>query len=517
MADGGGAGRIKTVAAMMAITLAGKTLGLFRDSMIGSHYGTASVEGAAFNVALMLPRNFFDVLFASAITASFIPVFNGMLVKEGREKAFALSHRFVSLILVATTAATALLILAARPVMTLYAGSLAPEIIPLATELVRYMFPIIILSGLAFSLTGVLQSLGQFNIPAAMGLVSNGVILIYFIFFMERAGVRGLTAAILLGWAAQFLIQVPFLLKNKYGFRFRPPKPRELIGDEHFRQIGKLTLPVLVVAWVMPVNQIANANAALRDVTGIQAQNAVILANQLYMVITGVIVLSISNFIFPRLSRQSAENDGRGFGATLNQTVRAVFFLLAPVSVALMCLSEPLVRLYLERGNFDAQSTALTSRALFYFAIGIPGYGLTAALSHGFYAAGKGRAPLLIGICAMLCNFILGLVLVRFLGTGGPALASSVSVTVSAAAMLVILNGYNNEILDKKLLSDVMKMVLAGLVMAPVVLASKGFILNALADGLPERFAAVVLPALLGAAAYILIIYKDLKKCVKSL
>jgi len=58
---------------------------------------------------------------------------------------------------------------------------------------------------------------------------------------------------------------------------------------------------------------------------------------------------------------------------------------------------------------------------------------------------------------------------------------------------------------------------LAGLVMAPVLLASKGFILNALADGLRERFAAVVLPALLGAAAYILIIYKDLKKCVKSL
>ena len=73
--------RLKTIGMMMAITLLGKILGLVRDMLMGHNFATG-MEIAAFQVASRIPRTFFDVVFASAISASFIPIFNNRLEKQ---------------------------------------------------------------------------------------------------------------------------------------------------------------------------------------------------------------------------------------------------------------------------------------------------------------------------------------------------------------------------------------------------------------------------------------------------
>ena len=70
---------------VMAITLLGKVLGLFRDHLMAVHYGTTGMEAKAFYIASRIPRVFFDVVFASAIAACFIPVFSEYLTRKGRE------------------------------------------------------------------------------------------------------------------------------------------------------------------------------------------------------------------------------------------------------------------------------------------------------------------------------------------------------------------------------------------------------------------------------------------------
>ena len=57
----------KTISVVMAITLIGKVLGLFRDRLMAVHYGTVGIEAKAFYIASRIPRVFFDVVFASAI------------------------------------------------------------------------------------------------------------------------------------------------------------------------------------------------------------------------------------------------------------------------------------------------------------------------------------------------------------------------------------------------------------------------------------------------------------------
>ena len=73
---------VKTVSFMMLITLFGKILGMVREQLLAANYGT-DMQAAAFLLASRIPRTFFDVIFASAISASFIPVFVEYLQKNG--------------------------------------------------------------------------------------------------------------------------------------------------------------------------------------------------------------------------------------------------------------------------------------------------------------------------------------------------------------------------------------------------------------------------------------------------
>lgn len=72
---------VKAVSFMMIITLVGKILGLIRDQLLAGNY-SVGMEASAFLTASRIPRIFFDVVFASAISASFIPVFNEYMKKR---------------------------------------------------------------------------------------------------------------------------------------------------------------------------------------------------------------------------------------------------------------------------------------------------------------------------------------------------------------------------------------------------------------------------------------------------
>ena len=81
--------------------------------------------------------------------------------------------------------------------------------------------------------------------PAALSVVSNGVLILYYIFFNEKFGILGLTAAFLIGWAMQAVIQIPSLWKKGYHYH-----PDFHFKDEGLRKIGKLMLPVMQITCI---------------------------------------------------------------------------------------------------------------------------------------------------------------------------------------------------------------------------------------------------------------------------
>ena len=116
----------------MAITLLGKVLGLYRDRLMAVHYGTTGMEAKAFYIASRIPRVFFDVVFASAIAACFIPVFSEYLTRDGKKAAYKFGNNFLSVMTLLTAVLTVLGIFFAQPLVTLFADGYDQETAALA-------------------------------------------------------------------------------------------------------------------------------------------------------------------------------------------------------------------------------------------------------------------------------------------------------------------------------------------------------------------------------------------------
>jgi len=479
------------VSLVILITLLGRIMGLGRGILFASALGTG-IEADALFAASMLPRLFFDVIFASAVAASFIPVYTEILEHEGRTAADKLASSFFTIVGLAAATLTVLgMVFAAQLVGFMDVDQAASR---LTAHLLAIIFPSLFFTGLAFSMVGVLNSLGQFNIPAAMSIASNGVVIIYFLFFFQRFGVYGAAVAFTIGWGAQAVMQVPSLVKR--GFRYRP-------GFRHpgLRKIGTLMLPVMASTWAAPLNMLILLGFASALPGGIASLNY---ANDLFIMIAGLFVLSVTNVILPEMSKFSASGDRQALCGVVREATQTLLFFLIPMAIGLMILATPLIQLLYERQQFDAHSTELTASALAFMSLGMVGYGIQNVLLRAFYAEKRGQMPLIAGLVSVAANVALCWLLVDAMGVAGLALASAVSLIL----MALVLIPAAHQMLDGGLVSggivlEIGKMICAALVMGVAVWFVRELLTGTLSGGnLVMRLLLVGIPTAIGVTIY---------------
>lgn len=480
---------------VMVVTLIGKVLGLYRDRLLAVHYSTG-MEANAFFTASRIPRVFFDAVFASAIAACFIPVFSEYLEKKGKKEAFRFAGNFITVITFLTGALTVLGMLFPQPLVALFADYADPATTALAVSLTRVMFPTVLFSGLAFSLVGVLQAQDHFTAPALMSAVSNLVIILYFFLLDAQLGIYGLAGAYLLGWLLQGLIQIPPLRKLDYRWQ-----PSLSFGSEGMKKVFALMGPVMVSTWVQPINLVINSRFGSRLYGG-AGVSALEYSTNLYLVIAGTFILSITNVIFPRLSRLTAGGQEGQFRDTIRQTVHSCLFFVLPMMAGLMVVARPLISFIYGGGEFDEFAAHITSTALVWVSLGMAGYAVQNILSRACFARQDGRTPLIAGAISIAVNLVLCALLVERLEVAGLALASAVSSTVYALLLMLPMERRGEGILDRGMVVDLIKMGAAAALMG----LCAHLVLSLLAPMLPAnklgQLVSLALCALVGAALY---------------
>lgn len=452
-----------TVSAVMLLTLLGKAMGLWRDRLLAISYGTG-MEANAFYTASRIPRVFFDAIFASAIALCLIPVFGKLLSQEGEKKAYDFASNFISVMGVITALLSLLGMVFAPEMVEIFAVGYDMETKALAISLTRMLFPTVFFTGLAFSFVGILQGRERFFIPALLSTVSNGIIIAYFYLGNAVYGIYGLGVAYLLGWAFQALIQVPTL--KQLQFRYRPnfsPKTPEM------KQVFALMAPVMISTWVQPINLTVSSRFA-STLHGGSGVSILEISNNLYLIIAGVFILSITNVIFPRLTTLNAQGAEGAFQETLKETLHISLFFTLPMSAGLVALAQPLVALCYGGGAFGTEEIALTAQALRWVSLGMAGYGVQNIISRGFFAQEDGKTPLVAGLCSIACNLLLCNLWVGTWAVEGLALASALSSTLYGLIMLWALHRRGGGILTPSFCLDVGKMCLCTLAMFALTL-----------------------------------------------
>ncbi len=457
---------MKSAVFMVIATVMAKALGLIRDMLIAQNYG-GNDFGVAFEAASRLPILLFDFVIGGVVTAAFIPIFNELLVKEGREKAFRFTDTYITVILLICIIISLLGVAFAPFLVDVMIPGVDAHVKSVATELTRIMFPMVIFTGLAFAFVGVLLSLGEFKIPAIISLVSNGVIVIYLFTVNRLFGVVGLALSMVFGWLVQAIVQVPKLTSLGYRYRFRFE-----FKSPYIKQALLGAVPILLATWTGPICSLINTRFS-SGIEGGRAVAALGYANRFYTILIGVFSYVATNLLFPYIAKASAKGEKEEANKLMLSSVRILMLIIIPIMGGIIILAEPLIRVLYERGEFTLRDTQLTAAALVFYTVGMVFAAANEVFTKTFFARKRFFVPMFASIFACGVNFVLVIWLRDLLGIGGVALSSGIAVAIGCIFNYIALLRSDKRLFGTKDLLNIVKMlVAAGLMSAAVYFVS---------------------------------------------
>jgi putative peptidoglycan lipid II flippase len=183
----------------------------------------------------------------------------------------------------------------------------------------------------------------------------------------------------------------------------------------------------------------------------------------------GLLAVSIATTFLPDLARLAANSDHTAFANRISRGITLTALFTIPASFGLFVLSKPIIGLVLQHGNFSAQATLNTARALSGLALGLTGFSVYLFVLRGFYAQHNTRTPFFINLIENAINIVLAIVLVDRYDVLGLGIAFSVAYVISAGIATVVLASKNQSMRLSGLAIDVLRIIVAGAVMAVAV------------------------------------------------
>jgi putative peptidoglycan lipid II flippase len=414
-----------------AATGLSRVLGLLREIVAANYFGARGSINA-FTVAFQIPNLVRALVADAALSSAFIPVFGELLEKGDKVRAWRVASTVFWLFLLVGAAVTALFMLAAPLLMPL----LTDAYDDLTVTLSQILFPIVVLIGLFGIVTGILNSYGQFTIPAITPVFWNLAIIVGLVVGVPRADTESgklyvYAGSIVVGTLIQLLLPLPWLRGLDGRLRLALD-----LRDPAVKQVFKLMLPVMLGLGLINVNAVIGTIVAAKLIDPTIAPNAIDKAFRIYMLPQGMFSVAVATVLYPSLTRLAARGDLTGFRNTVTAGLRQINFLLLPAATVSIVLAEPLVRLVYERGAFDPDETTVVAQCLAAFSIGLAFNGMMLMLNRGFFSLQGPWPPTAIALVIVVLNTALYFALYP-VGAWGVPLAIALA-NIAGVAMLAV-------------------------------------------------------------------------------
>ncbi|HEX5594316.1 MAG TPA: murein biosynthesis integral membrane protein MurJ [Solirubrobacterales bacterium] len=464
-APGRQAGRIARSTAFFSIaTAASRVAGLAREVVAAGYYGISGPM-SAFTIAFQVP-NLIRALFAdAALQPAFVPVFTELIGKKAYKEAFRLASTMLLLVTMVLGAITALFVLLAPVVMPLFAPGFEGEILDLTVSLSQVLFPILVLLGISGIVVGILNSYDRFGAFAISPLFWNlSIILVLVVLeplFSGQDRIYAYAIGILVGTLIQLLIPAWDLRHTPYRFSFsfdwRHPGVRRVL---------LLMLPVTISLGLINFNLLINS--FFGSLVSDEAPAAIDKAFRIYQLPQGIFSVAIATVLFPTLARFANAGEIENLRATMANGMRQILFVLVPAAAAILALSDPMIRLIYQRGEFDPAETAVVATALFWFAFSLPTNGLYLLQTRTFFSLQKPWQATALATIDLVVSALAALALYEPFGVGGIVAGTGIGTTVAVIAQAVILRRRFGGLELRRLLSTGARITIAAAALAGV-------------------------------------------------
>lgn len=388
--------------------LLSRLAGMVRDRIFGHYFGLSAFADA-FRVAIRIPNTLQNLFGEGVLSASFIPVYAGLLARGEAEEAgrvagaiFAILSLFTSVLVVAGVLATPL-------VIGFIATGLDPARRALAIPLVRIFFPGAGLLVMSAWCLGILNSHRKFFLSYSAPVLWNLIMIGALVGFGPRTSLDRLSIVVawasVAGSAAQFLVQLPLVLRLVPGLRIG-----FAFGLENVRIVLRNFVPVFVSRGVVQIS--ALVDLWLASFLPYGAIAALSNAQALYLLPVSLFGMSVSASELPEMSR--AMGGDREVAEFLVKRLvgglRRIALLVIPSAVAFIVLGDLVAGAIYQTGKFTAVDTRFVWTILAGSGVGLLASTQGRLYSSAFYALKDTRTPLRFALIRVTLTTILGYV-----------------------------------------------------------------------------------------------------------
>jgi len=440
---------------------------LLREILIANFFGATRITDAYASVVAI---NFkWSTILSVLLYITLIPVLIKYKHREIENSDYVLFNTVTLILLFITSIMSLIIFIGADVLIKFIAPGFDFETHKLAVFLLRLTSPILILYTLSMLLRIYNTSKGRYRVAILTDLASALIILGGILCLVHLWGIRGVGISFLLGAGFSSLSQLPWILRERIHL-FRK------INFTHpgLREIFALILPLIFAILIFEITTFVTYRLASTLFEGcIAVLNYGFTINQFFV---GLIEAGMLGIIFPKLSESLAQENKGDFKNLVTMYLKIIFLVIIPISVFIILLRKEIITLLFQRGRFDMESTTLTSLSLLAYSVGLFAWAIDMLFFRVIYLLRKIKFLLFSIIFRAVVNIILCLVLIRYLGFIGLALAFSIASIVNFLISITFLNRLFNGLLNIEIIKTISKIIASSFFIFVFILVLNNFV-----------------------------------------
>jgi len=406
----------RAAASVAAAGILVKVIATFKEIAVAGVYGRSDAMDA-FLAAALIPSLLINLI-SESMNQALVPTLIRVREQEGHERAQELLSSSMLWMCVLLTAASAAMALAARGFFPLIASHFAPDKLALSIRLFYALLPVVLITGIATNCTAVLNTFDRFAMPALAPVTVSVAIIAGALLLGGRLGIWAMVYSMLAGSLIHAAVVAGMMDAHGYRFRLRWYGMTEA-AREVVQQYGPVLLSGVVASGGLIVDQSMAAMLPAGSVS------ALVYANRFVSVVITLLAGAVSTAVVPYFSSMIAHRDWAGCRHTLRTWARLTALVSAPIAVLLIAGAHLLIAMTLQHGAFGPADTVVVTRVLAMYAIQIPFFVCSRVFYRFIVAMRRTDLVFYCGAINLGLDVILNLILMRWMGVAGIALATS--------------------------------------------------------------------------------------------
>ena len=375
-----------------------------------------------------------------------------------------------------------------------------PGTFSLTVKLTQIMFIYLLCMALAAQLSGVLNTVKIFGMPAAAPIFLNLLFLVGLLIVVPILGWKKdpVGCAVVVSWCVfgAGFVQLAALLITcwRKGLPIRLCRPRM---SPRIKKLFLLMGPGVIAAGIQQINLLIGGIIASFQEGAI---SFLYFSERIYQLPLGMIGIALGVVLLPEVTRRLRGGDQAGAVSSMNRGIELALLITLPAAVAMIVMPTSIISALFERNAFTAEDTRQTAMALAGFALGLPGYVLIKVLQPGYFAREDTRRPMQMAGITVAVNIAVSLLLFPVFRHVGVAVATAVAAWVNVLLLGYGLRGFWK--MDARLLKKIPRVLLASVLMGLVLYLVQLAIGDTFKSGSLMRFVGLALLIGIGILSY---------------